>query len=543
MYRLIYPVKTQALFTDRIAELEILDSFKTRLLQGESNRIAFIGTRRIGKSTILFEFIKRNFSKQQVHFVYLNLQGLVMEPLSFSKSYIGITTKWVIQDTAENFSRYDDPQYCMLQLQKFHPQTAEYLYEFIQIIQNRELSQKQVLEHALNFPKILYQYLNKPFVIIIDEFQEIVSLNNFKSIPEITGFMRDIFQTHDQALYIFAGSYIRLMQNILENPDSPFFGQLQPYYISYFDQEAAMQLIDKMCQQLQLDFPKPIKQKIMKLTSGHPFYIELLANAIYESHTIDDIEIVEENIEKILLLQLLNERSILNFHLRYIYEDALGRARGTTILHAILKVLAQEAPLTMTEIATRIGKKQGLVQISLSELIKVDLVIRTENKYLIRDPLLRWWIYFKFFHPEGAFSLKDEIVTELSLQFREKYLQTSSELGRAKEFELYYFISQNQGTMVGDMLLPKFKVLIKNYMLPNGDEIDLFARNDESWVFELKWKNKLVGIKELQILKDKIQVDKYVLISKKGFTKELTDYAKQHSDVILWGAEVMMGHD
>lgn len=539
MYRLIYPVKTQALFTDRISELEMLDSFKTRLLQGESNRIAIIGTRRIGKSTILYEFIKRNFPAQQVQFVYLNLQGMVMEPLSFSKSYLGITTKWVVQDTADNFSSYDDPQYCMLQLQKSHPQAAEYLYEFIQIIQNRELSQKRVLEHALNFPKILSNFLNKPFIVILDEFQEIVSLNNFKNIPEIMGFIRDIFQTHDQVLYIFSGSYIRLMQNILENPDSPFFGQLQPYYISYFDQEAALQLIDKICQQLQLDFYKPIKQKIMKLTSGHPFYIELLIHAIYETSYTDGIATTGENIEKILLLQLLNERSPLNFHLRYIYEDALGRARGSTILHAILKVLAQQAPLTMTEIANQINKKQGLVQISLAELIKVDLVIRTENKYLIRDPLLRWWIFFKFFHPEGAFSLKDEIVNELSIQFREKYLQLSSELGRAKEFELYYFVSKKQGSAVGKVQLPKFKALIKNYMLPNGDEIDLFARDDESWVFELKWKNKLVGMKELQTLKNKIQVDKYVLISKKGFTRELMDYSKQSSNVILWGAEVM----
>jgi len=467
-------MKTQALLTNRLSELEILDSYKNRLLQGESAKIAFIGTRRIGKSTILYEFIKRNFASQQVYFVYLNLQGLVMEPLAFSKSYLGITTNRVVQDTAGNFSRYDDPQYCMLQLQKLEPQAAEYLYDFVQSIQNREVSQKRVLELAFNFPKLLSQYLNKPF-IIIDEFQEITLLNNFKNIPEILGFIRDIFQTHQHVFYIFSGSYVRLMQNILENPDSPFFGQLQPYYISYFDEEVALQLIEKICKQLQLDFAEPIKRKIIVLTSGHPFYIELLVNAIHETHTIDGINITEENIEKILLLQLLNERSILNFHLRYIYEDALGRARGSTILHAILKVLAQEAPLTMMEIANRINKKQGLVQISLAELIKVDLVIRTENKYVIRDPLLRWWIYFKFFYPEGAFSLKDEIVNELSVQFREKYLQVALELGRTKEFELYYFVVENQGKQVGNTLLPSFKKIIKNYVLPNGDEIDLFA--------------------------------------------------------------------
>lgn len=37
----------------------------------------------------------------------------------------------------------------------------------------------------------------------------------------------------------------------------------------------------------------------------------------------------------------------------------------------------------------------------------------------------------------------------------------------------------------------------------------------------------------------RIQVDKYVLISKKGFTSELTDYSKQSEDAILWGGDVM----
>jgi hypothetical protein len=52
MIKLIYPRKAQALFTNRVTELEIIESYKDRLLRGEANKIAFIGTRRIGKSII-----------------------------------------------------------------------------------------------------------------------------------------------------------------------------------------------------------------------------------------------------------------------------------------------------------------------------------------------------------------------------------------------------------------------------------------------------------------------------------------------------------
>jgi hypothetical protein len=279
---------------------------------------------------------------------------------------------------------------------------------------------------------------------------------------------------------------------------------------------------------------------MVQLTAGHPFYIELLANAVYEIKYIDGMELTEDTVEKILLLQLLNEKSILSFHLRYIYDDALGRARGSTILHGILKILAKDSPFTLTEIANRMSRKPGLIQLSLAELIKVDLVTQKDKQYFISDPLLRWWIYLKFYHPEGSFSIQDKIIDELSIQFREKYLQASLELGRTKEFELHYFVTKMQGKEVANTRLPVFKTIIKNYILPNGDEIDLFARNNESWVFELKWKNKLVGKNELQNLKKKIQVDRYVLISKKGFTNELLEFSKQSSEVILWGADVMV---
>ncbi|MGH7452150.1 MAG: restriction endonuclease, partial [bacterium] len=341
-------------------------------------------------------------------------------------------------------------------------------------------------------------------------------------------------------LYIFAGSYVRLMRNIIEKSDSPFFAQIKPYYVNNFDKEDSRLYLGKLCKQISLELPAEVEKSIIQSTAGHPFYLELLTHALEEAQRREDLELTPGNTQKVLLLQLVNEKSPLHLHLRYIYEDALGHARGSAILQGILKVLAQDESLTVTEIAKRLSRKPAAIQIGLSELIKVDLLARKNKVYHISDPLLRWWIYFKFYHPEGAFSLQDKIIQELSDDFRERYLQATMELGRAKEFELYYFVTKMQGQKIGSATLPAFKTLIKNYLLPNGDEIDLFARNKESWVFELKWKNKLIGMNELQKLKKKIQVDRYVLISKKGFTKALTDHAQNSSDIILWDAEMLM---
>jgi len=535
MIQLIYPEKTQSLFTNRVTELKALEFYKDKLLRGEANKIAFIGTRRIGKSTVLYEFIKRHSADRRLLWAYVNLQNLVIEPLSFSKSYIGLATKWALKDATDNFPRYEDPEFCMLQLQKLHPRAAEHVYQFIKASQNRDIPLKSLLELAFSFPHILSERLKRPFIVIIDEFQEITAFKNFKQLPEILGFLRAVLQAHNRILYVFAGSYVCLMRNIIEKSNSPFFGQIKPYYLNNFDQNDSRLYLGKLCKQSRFELPVEAEKSVIQSTAGHPFYLELLANALDEAQRLEGIELTTENTQKVLLLQLVNEKSPLHLHLRYIYEDA----RGSAILHGILKALAKAEPLSITEIANRLSRKVGAIQIALSELMKVDLVTRKNKNYFISDPLLRWWIYFKFYHPEGAFSLQDQIVQELSDDFREKYLQTTLELGRAKEFELYYFVSKVQGQQVGGVTLPAFKTLIKNYVLPNGDEIDLFARNKESWVFELQWKNKLVGMKELQKLKKKIQVDRYVLISKRGFTKAPRAYAEDSSDIILWGAEVL----
>ena len=102
-----------------------------------------------------------------------------------------------------------------------------------------------------------------------------------------------------------------------------------------------------------------------------------------------------------------------------------------------------------------------------------------------------------------------------------------------KEFELYYFINKKQGKKIGGIKLPLFRKIIKNYMLTDGAEIDLFALNKESWAFEMKWKNKKTGKKEIEKLFKKIKADKYVYISKKGFTGEAREFGNDNG-ILLW---------
>jgi hypothetical protein len=73
------------------------------------------------------------------------------------------------------------------------------------------------------------------------------------------------------------------------------------------------------------------------------------------------------------------------------YELRLHRARGYGALKAILEILAEDEPLTLTEISLRLGRTPGSTKDYLSWLDDVDLVAVAQKKYRFRDPLLRVW--------------------------------------------------------------------------------------------------------------------------------------------------------
>src|SRR5947207_1189257 len=74
------------------------------------------------------------------------------------------------------------------------------------------------------------------------------------------------------------------------------------------------------------------------------------------------------------------------------YELRLHRARGYGALKAILEILAEQEPLTLTEVAHRLKRTPGSTKAYLSWLEDVDLIVSTRKRYSFSDPLLRVWV-------------------------------------------------------------------------------------------------------------------------------------------------------
>ena len=143
---------------------------------------------------------------------------------------------------------------------------------------------------------------------------------------------------------------------------------------------------------------------VQALSDGRPSYARAIAEtatALSSRGAVDPVS---------ALGALLAPGGQLTQTCRYCYELRLHRARGYGALKAILEVLAQEEPLTLTEIAQRLHRTPGSTKDYLSWLEDVDLVLARQKRYSYADPMLRLWVRL---HCRPVPPADDDIAREL----------------------------------------------------------------------------------------------------------------------------------
>lgn len=121
------------------------------------------------------------------------------------------------------------------------------------------------------------------------------------------------------------------------------------------------------------------------LTGGRPLYIRAMADAMATMRQYGGDPLSA-------LTALFAPDGRLAARCGRSYELRLNRARGYGALKAILEILAEAEPLTLTEISIRLGRTPGSTKDYLSWLEDVDLVGADRKRYSFADPLLRLWV-------------------------------------------------------------------------------------------------------------------------------------------------------
>jgi hypothetical protein len=216
-------------------------------------------------------------------------------------------------------------------------------------------------------------------VFLIDE---VLEFRTFENFPGLRHVMRDVVAAlvGSGNRFVVTTRYVARVLRLLRD-GSPRLEVIQVPPLELAEVRDALAALDGRIAH-DADYTA---RAILSLTGGHVGHTGALIAALQElgQAVIDPVS---------ALAALLEPDAMLARRLAWCYELRLHRARGYGALKGILGILAEEEPLTLTEIALRLQRTPGSTKDYLSWLEDVDLVQVRQKRYTFADPLLRLWV-------------------------------------------------------------------------------------------------------------------------------------------------------
>jgi hypothetical protein len=219
----------------------------------------------------------------------------------------------------------------------------------------------------------------RPATFLLDE---VLELRTFESFPGLRHVLRELLQSLSDSSnrFVLTSRYVARAHRLLRDGTARFeVMHLAP--LSPAEVNAMLPHIGESAAE-DREF---LSRTIQALADGRASYVRAIseATATMSGRGADPIS---------ALTALLTSEGALTAWCAYRYELRLHRARGYGALKAILEILAEEEPLTLTEIAQRLHRTPGSTKDYLSWLEDVDLVVSRQKRYSFADPMLRLWV-------------------------------------------------------------------------------------------------------------------------------------------------------
>jgi len=325
------------------------------VLGGNRNWLWLLGTRRIGKTSVL----------KQLEYIALNSPNLGFLPVF-----------WDLQGA-------DRPE-------EFHLDFADALLDAEERLEQAGIGLTEVRADDCfdSLGRLRRQLLSKGLrlLLLCDEVEELIQLN--RQDPSILRKLRRALHSRDGIRSVLASSS-RLWQLAQTDEDtSPFLdGFTPPLAIGSLDDEAARQLIrqSQLPETAHPSFSDDEVERIRRQCGNHPYQIQLLCRRALDRGDLEDA--IEE---------VAHDRAV-SFFFSVDYE-LLGDTE-----RSILSLLAEQPNVSLTEVQRRLGDTSDAVATSLTALHALGLVNRDpDGRHDIASQFLRRWL------AEGAATPSDK---------------------------------------------------------------------------------------------------------------------------------------
>ena len=256
-------------------------------------------------------------------------------------------------------------------------------------------SAREAFDHTLSY-FARARVVERPATFLLDE---VLELRTFESFPGLRHVQRELLQALQESgnRFVLTSRYVARAHRLLRDASARFEVIHLPT-LSANEVHAMLPPTSDAAGE-DRDF---LSRTIQALADGRATYVRAISDAAMGSgRTGDPIS---------ALTALLTSDGSLTAWCGYRYELRLHRARGYGALKAILEILAEDEPLTLTEIAQRLHRTPGSTKDYLSWLEDVDLVVSRQKRYSFADPLLRLWVRL---HCRPVAPTVDEVAREV----------------------------------------------------------------------------------------------------------------------------------
>ncbi len=238
---------------------------------------------------------------------------------------------------------------------------------------------------SIYLPQIEQSLGEKRLLLTFDEFDslETTAARDGLALPFMAILKR--LMDHKQINFIFSiGSSGHKLEN-MQAAYTGFFKQALYKKISFLEKDDAEKLIVKPVADV-LEFSTPAVEKIIEVTSGHPYFVQLVCHELFSSSQKEDRWQVE-SADVTAILPAVIERGTVN--LKFVWDEA------NTLEKWLLAALAHHDDLTTTARVEEYLKQQKVrfvhqdLEAALLHLREKD-VLTSENQFVIH--LLRLWL-------------------------------------------------------------------------------------------------------------------------------------------------------
>jgi len=229
--------------------------------------------------------------------------------------------------------------------------------------------------------KIADSNRDRRLVVIFDEFQQVRKLGD-DSIERI---LRSVVQERNDIAWFFCGSRTHLIREMFLDSSSPLYRSAGHYPLEFIDEDSWIPFIKEKFSSAGRDAPDTVVRNLVGMTSGHPFYTQMLCSALWDISESGS-RLTDEMAEK--ALEVLLERE----HSTYLtLWDSLPE-----MSRRMLRAVATEDPLQSPysgEILSRFGfKSPSSAGRAIEYLVSHDIIARTaEGGYSVMDRFLGMW--------------------------------------------------------------------------------------------------------------------------------------------------------